>query len=71
LPIVILIVYNFLNSKIHTFFNSKIIFLILVTLIIREIRDDKIRIIIKNKNHNSEINKEEVKENLEKNKNRK
>jgi len=44
-------------------------FLFLVTLIIKEIRDDKIRIIIKNKNHNPEINQEEVKENLEKNKN--
>jgi len=51
--------------------NSKIIFLILVTLIIRKIRDDKFRFIIKNKNHNPEINQEEVKENLEKNKNRK
>jgi len=46
-------------------------FLILVTLIIKEIRYDKIRIIIKNKNHNPEINQKEVKENLEKNENRK
>jgi len=29
-------------------------------------RDDKIRIIIKNKNHDPEINQEELKENLEK-----
>jgi len=43
--------------------NSEIIFLILVTLIVRKIRDDKFRIIIKNKNYNPEINQKEIKEN--------